>query len=64
MTTHDIVHRSMVDEEFAAAVRRDPASALDEYDVSAATVEAFESGDESRIRAALGAEYDAGVPNQ
>lgn len=64
MSVHELSRRAVTDREFAAAVRNDPASALAEYDVSDDAIEAIESGDEERIRAVLGIEYGAGVPNQ
>ncbi|MFP8951632.1 hypothetical protein ACLI4Z_01490 [Natrialbaceae archaeon A-arb3/5] len=64
MSREEIAHRSMADNEFAAAVRTDPSTALESYDCSDEEIEAIESGDEAKIRSALGLEYDAGVPNQ
>lgn len=54
----------MADPDFVDAVLSDPSAALAEYDLSQETVEAVESGDETRIRSALGRELAGGVPNQ
>jgi hypothetical protein len=63
MTRKEITHRSMEDIGFGEAVRSKPDSALAEYDLSEAEIQAIDSGDENRIRSALGQEMEAGVPN-
>ena len=63
MERSDITHRARTDADFVAAIRTNPSTAPAEYELSDETIAAIESGDESRIRAALGVEYRKGVPN-